>query len=130
MVKIYTHNNSSMFPILCLSQRRQSLNFNKVKVVATHSIFFSVGTHVDLYLPKGRSSVQALSTITDFSNLHLYTADHGLLLTVKFRNEHTVSCVFTYHDTQMCLTVMKLMKTFGKSLLETNSVSFLSTSFA
>jgi len=96
---------------------------NKVKVVATHSIFFfSVHVHVNLYLPEGRSSVQALSTIRYFSNLHWYSEDHGLLLLVKFRNEHTVSCVFTYHDTQMCLTITKLMKTFGKSL-------FFSTSF-
>lgn len=26
--------------------------------------------------------------------------------------------MLTYHDTQMCLTVMKLMKTFGKSVHE------------
>jgi len=116
--------------LYCLSQRRQSSNFNKVKVVATYSIFFSVRIHVDLYLPEGRSSVQALSTITDFSNLHLYTEDYGLLLIVKFRNEHTASCVFTYHDTQMCLTTMKLMWTFGKCLLDMNSVSLFSASFA
>jgi len=59
----------------------------------------SVCVQVDLYLPEGRSSVQALSTTTDFSNRHLYTEDHGLLLIVKFRNEHTISCVFTYHET-------------------------------
>jgi hypothetical protein len=37
--------------------------------------------------------------------------------------------VFTYHDTQTCLTITKLTKTFGKSLLDMKSVSFFSTSF-
>jgi hypothetical protein len=51
-----------MFALFCLSQSRQSLNFNKVEVVIAHSItpFFPVRIHADLYTPVGSSSVQAL----------------------------------------------------------------------
>jgi hypothetical protein len=36
-MNMYTYKNC-MFAIFCLSQRRQSLNLNKLKIVATHSI--------------------------------------------------------------------------------------------